>query len=300
MQSPLSLCLFVPDTVARKLESIFQGDRYHLSCFQERDAFRAFLEDKPEHIDCLLVMDETEALPVLNRLYEQGYLLPIILLQSHPSALLSHPTDKPTIVYHNAEIHLPQSQWSELPAVIDRAIANYLHLGPSCALVNNIDQEDRSKIQDDSKQSFLLLQQRRLADKLKERLGYLGVYYKRNPSHFYRNLSPQEKREYLDDLGIQYREIILIYFNQETNVNDMLDQFVNQAFFADIAISQILEIHMELMDEFAKQLKLEHRSEDILLDYRLVLIDILAHLGEMYRRSIPREDIPFDVYYQTD
>jgi circadian clock protein KaiA len=26
----------------------------------------------------------------------------------------------------------------------------------------------------------------------------------------------------------------------------------------------------------------------------------LAHLGEMYRRSIPREDIPFDVFYQTD
>ena len=245
-------------------------------------------------------MDETEALPVLNRLYEQGYLLPIILLQSHPSALLSHPTDKPTIVYHNAEIHLPQSQWSELPAVIDRAIANYINLGTSCALVNNVDQDDQNEIKDESKQSFLLLQQRRLADKLKERLGYLGVYYKRNPSHFYRNLSPQEKREYLDDLGIQYREIILIYFNQETNVNDMLDQFVNQAFFADIAISQILEIHMELMDEFAKQLKLEHRSEDILLDYRLVLIDILAHLGEMYRRSIPREDIPFDVYYQTD
>ena len=300
MQSPLSLCLFVPDSIAHRLASIFQGDRYQLSCFQDRDAFRAFLEDKPEHIDCLLVMDETDSLPVLNRLYEQGRLLPIILLSPHPSALDSSNNDGPTIVYHNAEIHLPESQWSELPAIVDKAIAHYLHLGPSCAIVNNPNEAGPSESKNDSQQSFLLLQQRRLADKLKERLGYLGVYYKRNPSHFYRNLSPQEKREYLDLLSAEYREIVLSYFSQEINVNDMLDQFVNQAFFADLAISQILEIHMELMDEFAQHLKLEGRSEEVLLDYRLTLIDILAHLGEMYRRSIPREDIPFDVYYQTD
>jgi circadian clock protein KaiA len=300
VQSPLSLCLFVPDSIARKLESIFQGDRYQLSCFHDRDAFRAFLEDKPDHIDCLVVMDETDSLPVLNRLYEQGRLLPIILLSPHPSALETPSNDKPTIVYHNAEIHLPESQWSELPVVVDKAIAHYLHLGPSLSLTNNVIPDDLKESKDDSPQSFLLLQQRRLADKLKERLGYLGVYYKRNPSHFYRNLSPQEKSEYLALLSAEYREIILVYFNQESDVNDMLDQFVNQAFFADLAISQILEIHMELMDEFSQHLKLEGRSEEVLLDYRLVLIDILAHLGEMYRRSIPREDIPFDVYYQTD
>jgi circadian clock protein KaiA len=46
---------------------------------------------------------------------------------------------------------------------------------------------------------------------------------------------------------------------------------------------------MDLMEEFATQLKLEGRSEDILLDYRLTLIDTIAHLCEMYRRSVPRE-----------
>jgi len=46
---------------------------------------------------------------------------------------------------------------------------------------------------------------------------------------------------------------------------------------------------MDLMDDFSKQLKLEGRSEEILLDYRLTLIDIIAHLCEMYRRSIPRD-----------
>jgi circadian clock protein KaiA len=54
-------------------------------------------------------------------------------------------------------------------------------------------------------------------------------------------------------------------------------------------VTQIVEIHMNLMDVFSKQLKLEGRSEEILLDYRLTLIDIIAHLCEMYRRSIPRD-----------
>lgn len=245
------------------------------------------------------MFSEANSLPVLNSLYEQGRLLPIILLEPHPSALVRENSDRPTIVYHNAEIHLPESQWSQLPAVVDQAIAHYLHLGPLC-LLPNPSQPIPHPIPAESPQNFLLLQQRRLADKLKERLGYLGVYYKRKPSYFYRNLSPQEKREYLEDLNDQYREIILNYFSDQTSVNDLLDQFVNQAFFADLAVSQILEIHMELMDEFSQHLRLEGRSDEVLLDYRLVLIDILAHLGEMYRRSIPREDIPFEVYHQTD
>jgi circadian clock protein KaiA len=153
---------------------------------------------------------------------------------------------------------------------------------------------------DRSQESFLLLQQRRLADKLKERLGYLGVYYKRNPNYFYRNLTRQEKQEFLAKLSNEYREIILNYFSPDENFNQMIDQFVNHTFFSDIAVSQILEIHMELMDKFSQSLKLEGRSDEILLDYRLALIDILAHLGEMYRRSIPREDIPFDLFYQSD
>lgn len=43
---------------------------------------------------------------------------------------------------------------------------------------------------------------------------------------------------------------------------------------------------MELMDDFSQQLKLEGRSDDIILDHRLALVDIIANLGEMYRRSL--------------
>ena len=73
------------------------------------------------------------------------------------------------------------------------------------------------------------------------------------------------------------------------DLNTEIDNFVNLAFFADIPVTSVVEIHMELMDEFAQQLKLENRSEDILLDYRLTLIDTIAHLCELYRRSIPRD-----------
>ncbi|MBW4583211.1 MAG: circadian clock protein KaiA [Tildeniella nuda ZEHNDER 1965/U140] len=134
-----------------------------------------------------------------------------------------------------------------------------------------------------------MLQQRRLSDKLKERLGYLSVYYKRNPRHFFRYMTAVQRQEMLEQLRHEYREIVLSYFGEDSALNQRIDEFVNSAFFADIATSQVVEIHMDLMDEFAKQLKLEGRSDDILLDYRLTLIDTIAHLCEMYRRSVPRE-----------
>ena len=43
---------------------------------------------------------------------------------------------------------------------------------------------------------------------------------------------------------------------------------------------------MELIDDFSKKLKIEGRSDEILLDYRITLIDVLAHLCETYRSSL--------------
>lgn len=133
------------------------------------------------------------------------------------------------------------------------------------------------------------MQQQRLADKLNERLGYLGVYYKRDSRLFLRNLSQEDRKEYLDRLKKIYRSIILEYFLEKNEgLNQKIDEFVNLSFFADLSVSQVLEIHMELMDDFAKQLRLEGRNDEILIDYRITLIDMIAHLCELYRRSIPR------------
>lgn len=301
MRTILSLCLFVPDTISEKLLEWLNGDRYRINCFNDLNDFLAFIAGNTEHIDCLIIFNDTSIFPFFNQLYEQGRLLPVIILESDDSVILdkSAKLGMPTVLYHNAEIRLPEVEWKTIPVVIDRAIAHYLHLRPNQTFAE-IETSLKKTATSESQQSFLILQQRRLADKLKERLGYLGVYYKRNPNYFYRNLTRREKQEFLGQLSAEYREIILNYFTPDDDFNQMIDQFVNHTFFSDISVSQILEIHMELMDQFSQSLKLEGRSDEMLLDYRLALIDILAHLGEMYRRSIPREDIPFDLFYQPD
>jgi len=46
---------------------------------------------------------------------------------------------------------------------------------------------------------------------------------------------------------------------------------------------------MNLIDSWSKQLVLEGHQSEFLQDYRLALLDVMAHLCEMYRRSIPPE-----------
>ncbi|OKH52577.1 circadian clock protein KaiA [Calothrix sp. HK-06] len=97
-----------------------------------------------------------------------------------------------------------------------------------------------------------------------------------------------DQRAALEQLKSQYRVILINYFIQEETLQDLIDKFINALFCANIPVPQIIEMHMELIDEFSKQLKLEGRSDEALLDYRLTLIDILAHLCEAYRGSLPK------------
>lgn len=92
----------------------------------------------------------------------------------------------------------------------------------------------------------------------------------------------------LQELKSEYRQILLKYFTTDKNLKRKIDKFINSLFYANIPVPQIIEMHMDLIDEFSQQLKLEGRNDEMLLDYRLVLIDILAHLCEIYRREINR------------
>ncbi|MCH2245346.1 circadian clock protein KaiA [Crocosphaera watsonii WH 8501] len=301
MQTRLSICLCSSDKpFTQLLANHLSGDRYRLHIIDQVEELIPFLKAHSETIDCLIVREEASILPLFNQLYERGTLLPVIIVEKgeDPSIALAN-VESPTFLYHSAEVRHGVSQLGDVQMTIDRAITKFLHLGPSCCLADR-SLSAQGDIDTEKHQSFLLLQQRRLAEKLKERLGYLGVYYKRNPQYFYRNLSPEDKQALLKELMTNYREIILNYFGEDADINQAIDQFVNQAFFADISVSRVLELHMELMDEFSQQLKLEGRSEEILLDYRLTIIDILAHLGEMYRRCIPRGDLLFDLLNQMD
>jgi circadian clock protein KaiA len=94
-----------------------------------------------------------------------------------------------------------------------------------------------------------------------------------------------DKQELLQQLKADYRQILIDYFTTETDIMPNIDKFINALFCANIPVPQIIEMHMEIMDDFSNQLKLEGRDDDALLDYRLALIDILAHLCEIYRSS---------------
>lgn len=240
---------------------------------------------------------------IIKWLYSKIILLPLVIIDEEnqicreslstattPSDVSASKPDDialPAFLYHAAEVTINSSQISEIGRHIEDAITGFIKLAPICWV--RTDAFVLEEIQDLQTKNLLMPHQQQLIEKLKERLGYLGVYYKRDPKNFFRYLSLHEKDELLEKLRKDYRDIVLCYFGGDGTLNQRIDDFVNTAFFTDISVSQIVEIHMELMDAFSKQLKLEGRSEDILLDYRLTLIDVIAHLCEMYRRSIPRE-----------
>jgi circadian clock protein KaiA len=291
----LLVCLFTTsaDVLAIVQETLGQTQRYLLVVAQTRSDFFQLIEQERQQIDCLILQEEPQLSSAIDWLHAHATLLPtVIMMLSPPDKLPAYelpitPEAALTFLYHTAEIRLDSDRFQDLGEAIERAIAEFLNLSPACRLpTTSADPDPYSNL---TAQNFLSLQQRRLTEKLKERLGYLGVYYKRSPQNFLRNVPPADQRDFLQALKADYRNIVLAYFSDEEQLNRKLDAYVDTAFFADISVSQVVEIHMEIMDDFAKQLKLEGRNEEILLDYRLTLIDTLAHLCEMYRRSIPRE-----------
>ncbi|MDY6784482.1 MAG: circadian clock protein KaiA [Cyanobacteriota bacterium] len=278
LQSPLAIYLYIEsEQLASSLKDSLDGDRYSLTSLKSPQDLLERVEPGKDQIDCLVLERCSSLLAILENLYGRAILLPLVLIERKP-------VNGERYAYHTAEVRHPALGLDQLPTAIDRAIAQFLKLAPSSVPTSTT--------------NFLLHQQHRLSEKLKERLGYLSLYYKRNPQDFWRNLASDKRKQLLDTLKIEYRDILLAYFCDDSKIEQDIDQLVTQAFFADLSVSQILEIHMELIDEFAQQLKIEGRSEEILLDYRLALIDIIAHLCEMYRRSIPREDLLLGIYSQ--
>jgi circadian clock protein KaiA len=292
----LSIAVLADSTDLLPLLSQYLGaDRYVLQYFTSQSEFLAQIELTKPDLDCLIFYSQQQLLPVINHLYDRGLILPVVIVHRLVDRVLPRPdhtnaSELPassSYIYQSSEVILAVTELSGIGSAIDKAIAKFLNLTPIVSATEDIilTTTEIATVEP----NFLLQQQRRLAQKLNERLGYLAVYYKRNPRYFFRNLDRQAKRELLDLLKSQYRKIVLDYFADSNQLNDQIDEFVSATFFRDMAVSEIVKIHMELMEEFSNQLKLEGRSEDVLLDYRLTLIDIIAHLCEMYRRSVPRE-----------
>ena len=305
MLPQLSIGIFVrSEEISGCAIELLRSDRYALTHIKSAVEFLGFLKKHNYHVDCLVVEVNRDLRSLLSKLQERSLFLPAVIFSPQPGEdgrpeppldgfeAQASTADKSqeqscTFFYHPAEVQLSIARSSSIAANIDRAIAQFLKLSTPVAVNDQSASVDATAQL--TAQSLLSRQQRRLAEKLRERLGYLGVYYQRNSQIFLRNLCLSDKQKFLEQLKSSYRDIVLNYFSEDTAVNNQIDEFVNLAFFADVPVTQVVEIHMALMDEFAKQLKLEGRSEEILLDYRLTLIDAIAHLCEMYRRSIPKE-----------
>jgi circadian clock protein KaiA len=94
------------------------------------------------------------------------------------------------------------------------------------------------------------------------------------------------QQEFWQQMKADYRQILLHYFSNDTIAKHQIDKFINTVFTTKTPVPKIIEIHMEIVDEFSKQLKIEGRSDGVVMDYRLTLIDVLAHLCEIYRCSL--------------
>ncbi|MGF1591363.1 MAG: circadian clock protein KaiA [Pleurocapsa sp.] len=305
----LYICLFsTQQQLSNSVIQLLNSDRYELKCLSLVPDLTDFIVENQEQIDCLLLFREAQLDSVMNQLWQSEILLPTVIVEleqlvdSLAEAPTNHCTSLPNLtnihpLYHQAEIRLYPTQLTEINSYINLAIAKFISFAPSSKISNH---SQPNELQKESIRKSLIAQQRRLTEKIKERLGYLGIYYKRNPNSFYRNLSSAKQKEFHHQLSLGYRQILIEYFNSNSQTNKLIDEFVDLAFFADIATSQILEIHMELIDDFSHQLKIEGRNDDILLDYRLPLIDVISHLCEMYRRSIPGEKASLELLFAVE
>ena len=291
--------VFVPAaSLAEPLQQLLAQQQFVVSWSQSPSEFEEWVVSNRHRIDCLIVQSAKESFQLLSHLREKDILLPTLALYSSKasSSPSGDPSDNAIFLqglrtYHQAMVIADIRDLHTVDDAIYQAVDSYLQL-PTEVNTDDLEQVGLGleASRDRDKRLFLLsLQQQRLTEKLKERLGYVGVYYKRNRQNFLRHMNTQEREEFIDKLRQDYRRIILNYFADDESINQKIDDFVNVAFFADMSVPKIVEIHMELIEDFSKQLTLEGRSDDVLTDYRLTLIDVIAHLCEMYRRSIPRD-----------
>ncbi len=270
------------EAVVRDCEHVLSGGRFQVLYCRSRDEFLESVNLGRDSLDCLIIDWSVASTSLTQQLAQRAIIMPAVILINSAEQMPA----EDALLYHSAEVLLTYHQLDQLAYHIDAAISQFLRQAPIRSVAG-----DALLFGDEASTApeHLLAQQQRLLDRLKERLGYLGVYYKRDPQRFLRNLSQAESSKLLNALRGTYREIVLNYFTDPGTLNISIDSFVNMAFFADIPVTQIVAVHSDLMDDFSKQLKLEGRADDILLDYRLTLIDVIAHLCEMYRRSIPRD-----------
>ena len=294
--------MYVPaEPLAETLHQLLAQQSFVVSWSQSEMDFTNWVVSNRHRIDCLIVQSSEDSIRTLRSLRSRNILLPALMVRQ-ASQIADGQSSRQIqeaiaqkngqengsrqlqSAYHEALTDIDVNDIDGLDSAIRQAVNRYLQLPTEIR-----EYEAKRQSTSDQRLFLLSLQQQRLREKLKERLGYAGIYYKRNRQNFLQHMNASEKDEFLEKLHQDYRRIILNYFSDDSEINQKIDDFVNVAFFADVSVPNIVELHMELIEDFSKQLKLEGRNEEVLVDYRLTLIDVIAHLCEMYRRSIPQD-----------
>ena len=273
-QPALTIASLLADPrLERACRTWLKGGRYQLEDLGRLADPVQVLEQRRDAFDVVLLQQGSLAPEVVEGLRRQGLLLPAVVVGEVSGR----------IEYHEAEVHLPQDQLEQIAYSVDAAVSRFLRQGVQAA--GGGDPAAASA----ATGAAVTPEGWRLPNRLQGRLGYLGIFYKRDPSLFLRNLPQPERQELLGSLERSYRDLLISYFKDPAAANQAIESFVHTAFFSDLPITKVVEIHVDLIDVFWKQLKLEGHKNDFLQDYRLALLDVLAHLCEMYRRSIPPE-----------
>jgi circadian clock protein KaiA len=274
-QPALTIASLLPDPrVERACRSWLKGGRYQLEDLGSLPSPIQELQQRRDSFDVVLLQQGVHPPEVYAELRRQGLLLPAVVVGEVSGR----------VEYHEAEVHLPQDQLEQIAYSVDAAVSRFLRRGLPGDAVGSAGASELAAA--DTPHRW------QLPNRLQGRLGYLGVFYKRDPSLFLRNLPKEERQELLRSLERSYRDLLIGYFRDPAAANQAIESFVHSAFFADLPINKVVEIHVDLIDAFWKQLKLEGHKNDFLQDYRLALLDVMAHLCEMYRRSVP-PDLPF-------
>ena len=278
-QPALTIASLLPDPrLERACRSWLKGGRYQLEDLGSLPDPILELKQRRELFDVVLLQQGVHPPEVYEELRQQGLLLPAVVVGEVSGR----------VEYHEAEVHLPQDQLEQIPYSVDAAVSRFLRRGLPAGVGSATDAGGVVGGVPDTPERW------QLPNRLQGRLGYLGVFYKRDPSLFLRNLTQEERQELLRSLERGYRDVLISYFRDPAAANQAIESFVHSAFFCDLPINKVVEIHVDLIDAFWKQLKLEGHKNDFLQDYRLALLDVMAHLCEMYRRSVP-PDLPRDV-----
>ena len=199
-QPALTIASLLSDPrLVKAATSWLKGERYCLEDLGSLSDPIAELLQRRDAFDVVLLQQGVTPPEALQGLRQQGVLLPAVVVGEVNGR----------VDYHEAEVHLPQDQLEQVVYSLDAAVSRFLRKGLSA----------QSESGSESASTPLAW---RLPNRRQGRLGYLGVFYKRDPSLFLRNLPEPDHGELRQSLQRGYRDILISYFKDPAAANQAI------------------------------------------------------------------------------